>query len=74
VRFITQFRHGGLSEWLLDRPTASHTIPITDITIVGNGAVFDAKGKDYFFRVGYNVAFVMSNVTLQNGYGVQQTG
>ena len=39
----------------------------TAITIVGNGAVFDAGGKDCFFSVGDAVALVMSNVTLQNG-------
>jgi hypothetical protein len=39
----------------------------TSITIVGNGAVFDAGGKDRFFIVGDAVALVMSNVTLQNG-------
>jgi hypothetical protein len=41
----------------------------TAITIVGNGAVFDAggKGMEYFFRVGDAVELVMSNVTLQNG-------
>jgi hypothetical protein len=40
----------------------------TAITIVGNGAVFDAGGKDNFFRVfGQTTALVMSNVTLQNG-------
>jgi predicted outer membrane repeat protein len=43
----------------------------TAITIVGNGAVFDAGRKDYFFWVGNavvpHVALVMSNVTLQNG-------
>jgi hypothetical protein len=36
-------------------------------TIVGNGAVFDAGGKDRFFYVKQAVALVMSNVTLQNG-------
>jgi predicted outer membrane repeat protein len=39
----------------------------TSITIVGNGAVFDAGGKYYFFRVYQAVELVMSNVTLQNG-------
>ena len=39
----------------------------TAIIIVGNGAVFDAGGKDRFFLVGDAVALVMSNVTLQNG-------
>jgi hypothetical protein len=39
----------------------------TAITIVGNGAVFDAGGKDCFFSVYQAVALVMSNVTLQNG-------
>jgi hypothetical protein len=39
----------------------------TAITIVGNGAVFDAGGKDRFFYVDQAVALVMSNVTLQNG-------
>jgi hypothetical protein len=42
----------------------------TAITIVGNGAVFDARGKDSFFIVGggfRDVALVMSNVILQNG-------
>jgi predicted outer membrane repeat protein len=39
----------------------------TAITIVGNGAVFDAGGKDRFFTVGQAVTLVMSNVTLQNG-------
>ena len=39
----------------------------TVITIVGNGAVFDAGGKGYFFYVGDAVELVMSNVTLQNG-------
>jgi hypothetical protein len=49
----------------------------TAITIVGNGAVFDAGGKDRFFCLctgsssshtgGDGVALVMSNVTLQNG-------
>jgi hypothetical protein len=40
----------------------------TAITIVGNGAVFDAGGKDFFFNV-YDqaAALVMSNVALQNG-------
>jgi predicted outer membrane repeat protein len=39
----------------------------TTITIVGNGAIFDAGGKDRFFYVGDAVALVMSNVTLQKG-------
>jgi hypothetical protein len=39
----------------------------TSITIVGNGAVFDAGGKDRFFWVDKAVALVMTNVTLQNG-------
>jgi hypothetical protein len=39
----------------------------TAITIVGNGAVFDAGGKDCFFTVGHAVALVMSNVMLKNG-------
>jgi hypothetical protein len=39
----------------------------TAITIMGNGAVFDAGGKDNFFNVYPLVALVMSNVTLQNG-------
>jgi hypothetical protein len=39
----------------------------TAITIVGNGAIFDAGGKDNFFDVYQAVALVMSNVTLQNG-------
>jgi predicted outer membrane repeat protein len=39
----------------------------TAITIMGNGAVFDAGGKDNFFNVEQAVALVMSNVTLQNG-------
>jgi hypothetical protein len=46
----------------------------TAITIVGNGAVFDAAGKDNctykclrrLFYVGPAVALMMSNVTLQN--------
>jgi hypothetical protein len=41
--------------------------PKTAITIVGNAAVFDAGGKDCFFKVYPAVALVMSNVTLQNG-------
>jgi hypothetical protein len=36
----------------------------TAITIVGNGAVFDAGGKACFFDVADKVALVMSNVTL----------
>jgi predicted outer membrane repeat protein len=40
----------------------------TAITIVGNGAVFDAAGKANFFNVFQAVALVMSDVTLQNGY------
>jgi predicted outer membrane repeat protein len=39
----------------------------TAITIVGNAAVFDARGEGSFFLVGEAVALVMSNVTLQNG-------
>jgi hypothetical protein len=45
----------------------------TAITIVGNGAVFDAEGKGNFFYVhlsNFDAAervLVMSNVTLQNG-------
>jgi predicted outer membrane repeat protein len=39
----------------------------TTITIVGNGAVFDARGGGIFFVVHDAVALVMSNVTLQNG-------
>jgi hypothetical protein len=39
----------------------------TAITIVGNGAVFDAGDKDRFFYVEKDVALVMSNVTFQNG-------
>jgi predicted outer membrane repeat protein len=39
----------------------------TAITIVGNGAIFDAGGKDRFFSVYQAVALMMSNVTLQNG-------
>jgi predicted outer membrane repeat protein len=39
----------------------------TSITIVGNGAVFDAGGKDRFFGVSYYM-LVMSNVTMQNGW------
>jgi parallel beta-helix repeat protein len=39
----------------------------TVITIVGNGAVFDAVDKDQFFWVEQGAALVMSNVTLQNG-------
>jgi predicted outer membrane repeat protein len=46
----------------------------TSITIVGNGAVFDAAGKDGFFDMGCSApttcgAVVMSNVTLQNSGG-----
>jgi hypothetical protein len=37
----------------------------TAITIVGNGAVFDARGQQNFFFV--RQSLVMSNVTLQNG-------
>jgi hypothetical protein len=39
----------------------------TAITIVGNGAVFDAGGKAAFFSIGPAVALVMSNVMLKNG-------
>jgi hypothetical protein len=39
----------------------------TSITIVGNGAVFDAGNLEYFFFVGPAVALAMSNVTLKNG-------
>jgi predicted outer membrane repeat protein len=45
----------------------------TAITIVGNGAVLDAgrnNTANRFFVVGSSVALVMSNVTLQNGYTV----
>jgi hypothetical protein len=40
----------------------------TAITIVGNGAVFDAGGKDKLFNVYPTVSLEMSNVTLQNAY------
>jgi predicted outer membrane repeat protein len=51
----------------------------TAITIVGNGAIFDAGGKDRFFIVGQAVVLVMSNVTLQsgnsgNGIGAERYG
>jgi predicted outer membrane repeat protein len=50
----------------------------TFITIVGNGAVFDARWKDNFFFVGDGVnnavALVMSNVTLQNGNSADGSG
>jgi hypothetical protein len=46
----------------------------TSITIVGNGAVFDAGGKTYFFFVDTAVTLVMSNVTLQNGSGGGNVG
>jgi hypothetical protein len=41
----------------------------TAITIVGNGAVFDAGGKDRLFVLHWGVTLVMSHVTLQNGVG-----
>jgi hypothetical protein len=55
---MTGFKSGSA----IDMQTAQ-----TAITIVGNGAVFDAGGKDNFFYVRNAVALVMSNVTLQNG-------
>jgi hypothetical protein len=40
------------------------------VTIVGNGATFDAKGKGGFFNVNSEVSatLIMSNVTMKNGY------
>jgi hypothetical protein len=46
-----------------DSAIAMHTAH-TAITIVGNGAVFDAGGKGRFFYVDQAVALVMSNVAL----------
>jgi hypothetical protein len=45
----------------------------TKVTIVGNGATFDAKGTPsynnyFFFKVGEKATLAMSNVTLQNGH------
>jgi hypothetical protein len=58
---MTGFQHGSA----IDMKAAQ-----TAITIVGNGAVFNAGGnfpRDRFFNVYQAVALVMSNVTLQNG-------
>jgi hypothetical protein len=41
----------------------------TAITIVGNAAVFDARGEAIFFVVEQAVALAMSDVALQNGNG-----
>jgi hypothetical protein len=45
----------------------------TNVTIVGNGANLSATGTGQtirrFFEVGQKAVLVMSNVTLQNGYG-----
>jgi hypothetical protein len=45
----------------------------TNITVVGNGAVFDAGQNDRFFYVGANATMTISNVTMQNGFGVNTT-
>jgi hypothetical protein len=42
-----------------------------DITIVGNGAVFDAGGKHNFFQMYLNTNFAIENVTMQNSGGNQ---
>jgi hypothetical protein len=40
----------------------------THITIIGNGATFDANYDGRFFTIGKDVTMVISNVTLTNGY------
>jgi predicted outer membrane repeat protein len=44
------------------------------VTIVGNGAVFDAGGKGVFFCVDVTGALVMSNVILRNGNSSANAG
>jgi predicted outer membrane repeat protein len=46
----------------------------TSITIIGNGAVFDAAKRGRFFHLDKNATLVVANVTLKNGYRELDTG
>jgi serine/threonine protein kinase len=46
----------------------------TNVTVIGNGATFDAQNHGRFFEVGKKAMLAMSNVMLRNGFAFNNSG